>query len=383
MSSPQRPARSSTSFGDLIFRWICRSAGLFVILIILTMLGLLGYLALPVLQNLGKFQVFSSSNWNPTPSQSEPVFGSLVFIYGTLTTSFIAMLIAVPLGVGSAAFLSEIAPAWIRRICSFLIELLAAIPSVVYGFWGIFFIAPAVAWFFDLVGGTTTTSGKGIFASGLILAIMIVPYITAISYDVCRAVPRTQREGSLSLGATRWQMIWTVVLPYARPGIIAACFLALGRALGETMAVTMMIGNVRYLNFSPFAAGDSIASIIANQLNEASGDHRAALIALGLILFCITALTNLVARFLIARAARPRVRVRGFHKLESSTAVQTASDPVVFEKARQRSQRQDRIMTWVLAACQLFTVVPLFLILGYITYEGVVGLDLNLFTDAR
>ena len=182
---------------------------------------------------------------------------------------------------------------------------------------------------------------------------------------------------------SRWQMIWTVVLPYARPGIIAACFLALGRALGETMAVTMMIGNVRYLNFSPFAAGDSIASIIANQLNEASGDHRAALIALGLILFCITALTNLVARFLIARAARPRVEYGGSIQLESSTAVQTASDPVVFEKARQRSQRQDRIMTWVLAACQLFTVVPLFLILGYITYEGVVGLDLNLFTEAR
>jgi phosphate transport system permease protein len=383
MSSPHKPARPSTSLGDWLFRWICRSAGIFVILIILTLLGLLIYQAVPVLQNLGKFQVFTSSNWNPTPGDGEPVFGSLLFIYGTVATSIIAMLIAVPLGVGSAAFLSEIAPAWMRRICSFMIELLAAIPSVVYGFWGIFFVGPAVAWFFNLLGVSSTTSGKGILASGLILAIMVVPYITAISYDVCRAVPRTQREGSLSLGATRWQMIWTVVLPYARPGIIAACFLALGRALGETMAVTMMIGNVRYLNFSPFAAGDSIASIIANQLNEASGDARAALIMLGLILFCITAITNVGARFLIARAARPRVRAHGFYMVDLDlNEPAPPPDPVDHEKARRRSQRQDRIMTWVLGGCQLCTVVPLFLILGYITVKGVVGLDLNLFTEA-
>ena len=165
--------------------------------------------------------------------------------------------------------------------------MLAAIPSVVYGFWGLFFIVPIVHWVFQITGAPNT-SGIGILSAGLILAIMILPYITSIAFDVCRAVPRSQREGALALGSTRWQMIRTVVLPYARPGIIAACFLALGRALGETMAVTMLIGNSATLPASwrdtlsiPFALGDSIASAIANQLNETTDDlHRSALVAL-------------------------------------------------------------------------------------------------------
>src|SRR5262249_51347849 len=160
---------------------------------------------------------------------------------GTLATSAIAILIAVPLGVGTAAFLSEIAPASVRKTGAFFVEMLAAIPSVVYGLWGIFVMAPLVAKWFEWLGGPASTGG-GIMTAGIVLSIMIVPYIAAVSFDVCQAVPRTQREGSLALGATRWQTIWSVVLPYARSGIIGACFLALGRALGETMAVTMLIG---------------------------------------------------------------------------------------------------------------------------------------------
>src|SRR5262249_45818266 len=159
-----------------------------------------------------------------------------------LVTSAFAMLLAVPFGVASAVYLAEIAPRQVRRIGSFLIELLAAIPSVVYGFWGFFFIKPLVELLFAALGNSGAT-GNGIFCAGLVLSIMILPYISAITFDVCQAVPRSQREGSLALGSTRWQMIWSVILPYARPGIMGGCFLALGRALGETMAVVMLIGN--------------------------------------------------------------------------------------------------------------------------------------------
>src|SRR5580700_119930 len=277
MSGPSsHESPKSRRLGDWFFQCLCKGAGLFVVGLAAGLVAVLVIQSWPVLKGAFQYRLLTSSNWDP--GGEPPVFGALVFIYGTLVTSLIAMVIAVPLGVGAAAFLSEIAPPFIRRTCSFLIELLAAIPSVVYGFWGLFFLAPMVQRFFTLLGGPSTASGQGIFCAGLILAIMIVPYIVAISFDVCRAVPRTQREGSLALGATRWQMIWTSVLPYARPGIIAACFLALGRALGETMAVTMLIGNNTDIQVSLFAKGNSIASVIASQLNEAhDSTHRSAL----------------------------------------------------------------------------------------------------------
>ncbi len=367
--------------GDAIFRWLCFSCGALVLLIAASLVTVLILQSWPVLKDLFDYQLLTSANWNP--GGHPPIFGSLVFVFGTLVTSAIAMLIAVPLGVGSAAFLSEIAPAWLRKTCSFLIELLAAIPSVVYGFWGLFFLAPLVQHFFTAIGGPSKASGQGILCAGLILAIMIVPYIIAISFDVCQAVPRTQREGSLALGATRWQMIWSVVLPYARPGIIAACFLALGRALGETMAVTMLIGNVRYIEFSLFASGDSIASIIANQLNEAMILHRAALVALGLLLFVITALTNIGARWLIRRASRPRVRKSRPRTNFDPAAVNGKPIERFTESAahRWRTRQEDRVMTYVLAGCQLLTIGPLFLILGYIAYRGAFSLDWNFFTQ--
>src|SRR5262249_32140196 len=154
-----------------------------------------------------------------------------------VATSILAMMMAVPFGVATAAFLSEMAPPWLRKLGAFVIEMLAAIPSVVYGFWGIFVLAPAVQYFFTKMGGPNQ-AGLGILSASIILAIMIVPYIAAVSFDVCRAVPRSQREAAFALGASKWQVIWTAVIPYARPGIIGGCFIALGRALGETMAVT-------------------------------------------------------------------------------------------------------------------------------------------------
>lgn len=394
MTIPPPPLnlKPPSPWGDRLFRWWCQLSGLAILVLAAALVAILVWQAWSAFSSAGRYEMFVSADgqpateWNPDRRDAEtgkrsPAYGVWVFVYGTLASSAIAMLIAVPLGVGAAAYLSEIAPGWIRRTCSFLIELLAAIPSVVYGFWGLFFLTPGLQKIFTLIGAKSSSSGQGILAAGMILAIMILPYIIAISFDVCRAVPASQRQGALALGATRWQMIWNVVLPYARSGIIAACFLALGRALGETMAVTMLIGNVRYLDFSIFASGDSIASVIANQLNEASfRDHRSALVGLALLLFVITACTNVLARWLIRRAAKPRVR-KGKLGGKLTTPAVEFGPLVVPEAARRRVQRTNRIMTSVLALCQLGTVIPLFLILGYIGVRGVSALDSNFFTE--
>jgi phosphate transport system permease protein len=362
-----QPVRSS--FGDRAFLGLSQGAGVFVLSVAAALLAVLTYQAWPALVRFSELRVLTSSDWNP----NEGAYGALLFVYGTLATSAIAMLVAVPLGVGAAAYLSEIAPARVRRVTSFLLELLAAIPSVIFGFWAIEFLArrglaPTYEFF-----GLKNQSGEGIVAAGLVLAVMILPYITALSFDVCQAVPRSQREGSLSLGATRWQTIWRVVLPYARPGIIAACFLALGRAVGETMAVTMVIGNAQHLDFSPTATGDSIPSIIAKQLHEtgpADVDKRAVLISLGLLLLSITLVMNVSARLLVRWASKPRARSGRPVAVADDLAPPPAPEPARVEAARRRAARTDRAMTVVLWACQLLTVVPLFLILGYITYKG-------------
>ena len=302
-------------------------------------------------------------------ASSQPETAGLgVAVIGSLYMMLTVLLIAVPLGVASAAYMSEIAPLSVRRIGAFLIELLAAIPSVVYGFWGLFFLAPVIQELFTALGGPNT-GGNGILSAGIILAIMILPYVTAISYDVCQAVPRSQREGSLALGATRWQTIWRVVLPFARPGILAASFLALGRALGETMAVTMLIGNKAEIQFSPFALGDSIASRIANQLNEAdSREFRAALITLALVLFVVTAAFNISARLLLARLSRESRR-----KMTSPPPIEPAATPVESQdvvsrnsthegqpRGKSRAVLWNRVMTGVLGGSLLLTVVPSF-----------------------
>jgi phosphate transport system permease protein len=387
--TPPRKAAPSV-LAEVLFQALTRSAGLFILTLVAGLVGVLVWQSWPVLSRAGHYELFTSAEWVPKPpGGGEQTFGSLAFIWGTVATSVLAMLIAVPLGVASAAFLSEVAPAWVRRVGAFLIELLAAIPSVVYGFWGLFFLAPVVQDFITAVGGPNT-GGNGILSAGLILSIMVLPYITAISFDVCQAVPRSQREGSLALGATRWQTIWSVVLPYARPGIVAACFLALGRALGETMAVTMLIGNKAVIDPSPFAYGDSIASKIANSLNEADDPTvRSALIALGLILLLVTAGFNIVARLLLARLTRvpsagPVAAPPAGFVPDAAEEVESIPPPVATGPVTSHARTWDRVMTGALVGGFALTVVPLFLILGYITVRGASSIDVTLFAmEAR
>lgn len=258
-------------------------------------------------QARGKFGMgfLWSSDWDPSAEQ----FGALPFVYGTLVTSTLAMLIAVPLGVGAAIFLSELAPAGLSYGLAFLIELLAAVPSVIYGLLAVFVLVPFLRVYFSpalksVLGGTPFVAGPiygvGFLAAGLILAIMSLPFIISISREALLQVPREMREGALALGATKWESTWDVVVPFARLGIIGSVFLGLARALGETMAVTMVIGNNPHISASLFAPGYTIAAVIANEFAEASGEmHRQALILLGLVLFLLTMIINALARVLI------------------------------------------------------------------------------------
>jgi phosphate transport system permease protein len=241
-------------------------------------------------------------------------FGAAPFIYGTLVTSAIALLIAVPLGLASAIFLSELAPKKLSDVVSFLIDLLAAVPSVIYGLLGIFIVVPlmrttigpalkTVFGFTPLFSGPNY--GVGFLTAGIVLAIMVVPFIISVSREVLMTVPREQREAALALGATRWESTWKVVVPWARTGIMGSIFLALARALGETMAVTMVIGNNPKISASLFAPGYTIASVIANEFTEATGDlYLSSLIELGLVLFLMTFILNGMARLLIVATER-------------------------------------------------------------------------------
>jgi len=251
------------------------------------------------------WRFLTGTTWDPVALE----FGALPFIYGTLVTSALALMIGIPLGIGAAIFLAELAPVWISEGLAFVIELLAAVPSVIYGLLAIFTLVPLVRDYLAPVLRSTlgflpifqgASYGVSLLAGGCILAIMILPFIISISREVLLAVPREQREASLALGATRWETAWHVVLPYARVGIIGSVFLALARALGETMAVTMVIGNDPRINLSLLAPGYSIAAAIANEFTEATSNmHISALIELGFVLFCITIIVNAVARLLI------------------------------------------------------------------------------------
>lgn len=274
----------------------------------------IGISAWPSIRAFG-ISFLGSRAWNPVAGE----FGALPFIYGTLVSSFLALVIAVPLAIGLAIFLTELAPRWLAAPIAFGTELLAAIPSVVYGLWGIFVLIP---WLREHVQQPLASSfgdsvalfagpayGASILAGGVILAIMIVPFISAVSREVIAAVPRSQREAALALGATRWEMTWQVVLPFALPGIIGAVILGLGRALGETMAITMVIGNRPDLPVSLFAPAYTMASVLANEFPEASNQlHLGALMEIGLILFGITIVVNSFARLLVWRVARSRGR---------------------------------------------------------------------------
>src|SRR5215831_11916012 len=240
------------------------------------------------------FKFLATSVWNPVDEE----FGALPFIYGTLVSSFLALLIAVPLSLGTALFLTEICPRRIRSVLSLMVELLAAIPSVIYGLWAIFvlapflrfFVQPFLARYFGWTGLFTGPKyGSGMLAAGVILAIMILPIISSITREVITAVPRQQREAALALGATKWEMLRMAVLRNARTGIIGAIILGLGRAFGETMAVTMVIGNRPEIARSLFAPGYTLASVIANEFTEAVGNvHLSALVEMALVLFVLT-----------------------------------------------------------------------------------------------
>jgi len=251
------------------------------------------------------FAFFRTSVWDPVFEQ----FGALPFIFGTVVTSAVALLLAVPLGIGAAIFLAELAPARVSDTLEFFIDLLAAVPSVIYGVLGIFIIVPVMRdfvqpWLKETLGFlpffTGPAFGIGFLTAGVVLAVMVIPYIISVSREVLLSVPRDQREAALALGATRWESTWKVVVPFARTGILGSTFLALARALGETMAVTMVIGNTPLISDSLFSPGDSIASVIASQFKEATGDlYTQSLIELGLVLFLLTFVLNGLARLLI------------------------------------------------------------------------------------
>jgi len=256
------------------------------------------------------WRFFTTHNWDPVAGD----FGALPFIYGTLVSSLLALVIAIPLSVGVAVFTTEMCPKPLRGTISFLTELLAAIPSVVFGLWAIFVLAPLLRehvqpWLAKYFGWTSLFSGPpfgiGMLAAGIILAIMIVPIIASITREVLTAVPQQQREAVLALGATRWEMIRVGVLRNARTGIVGAIILGLGRALGETMAVTMVIGNTPQIARSLFAPGYTMASVIANEFTEATGDlYLSALIEIGLGLFLVTIVVNILAGLLVWSVTR-------------------------------------------------------------------------------
>ena len=302
---------SGARVGDRIYGFTITLFALFVPFLLVFIAWEIGIAAWPALRQFG-FGFLTSSTWDPV----RQVFGAAPAIYGTIVSSLVALAIATPLALGVAIFLSEVAPGWLRQPVAFLVDLLAAIPSVVYGLWGIFVLLPLMREYLmpflrDTLhlGGTPLFSGPAygpsMLAAGVILAIMVLPYISSVSREVLLAVPRSQREAALALGATRWEAIRGAVIPYARSGIVGGVILGLGRALGETMAVTMLIGNRHEIAASLFAPGYTMASLIANEFAEASGDlHLSALMAVGFTLFVITILVNALARWLVWRVTR-------------------------------------------------------------------------------
>jgi phosphate transport system permease protein len=298
---------------DNIFRYLTRATAYGVLLLLGGVIFSLIVGAAPALQEFG-FGFLMSQSWNPVTEK----FGALAPIYGTLVTSFIAMLIAVPIGLFIAMFLTELCPQFLRRPIGIAIELLAGIPSIIYGIWGLFVFAPFLQdtlqpFLIRIFGDIPVLSslfagppyGIGMLTASLILAIMVLPFVTSISRDVFEAVPPVLKEAAYGLGCTTWEVVRYVVLPYTRVGVIGGVMLGLGRALGETMAVTFVIGNAHKISASLLAPGTTISATIANEFTEAVGDlYTASLIALGLILFFITFVVLAIARYMLLRLNR-------------------------------------------------------------------------------
>ncbi|AOJ62181.1 phosphate transporter permease subunit PstC [Burkholderia ubonensis] len=297
--------------GDILFGGLARLAAIVTLLLLGGIIVSLIVASMPTIQKFG-FGFLWQSEWDP----NSDVYGALVPIYGTIVTSLIALVIAVPVSFGIALFLTELSPVWLRRPLGIAIELLAAIPSIVYGMWGLLVFAPIFATYFQkpvgrLFDGVPVLGalfagppiGIGILAAGVILAIMIIPYIASVMRDVFEVTPVLLKESAYGIGCTTWEVMWKIVLPYTKTGVIGGVMLGLGRALGETMAVTFVIGNTNLLdNVSLFSPGNSITSALANEFAEASpGLHTAALMELGLILFVITFIVLAISKLLLLR----------------------------------------------------------------------------------
>ena len=306
-----RPARAGSS--DRAFRLLSLASGLLVLVI----LGLIALSmtreAWPAFAHDG-LRFFTSSRWAPNAD----VFGSLPFVYGTVITAIIALVFAVPVSVGIALFLSDVAPRRLRRPVSSLIDLLAAVPSVVYGLWGVLVLAPWISSVYDSLSDVTApipvlstlfagpSTGRGLFTAGIILALMVTPIITSITREVFDTVPTTAKEAAYALGSTRWEMIRVAVFPHSRTGVVGAVMLGLGRAMGETIAAALVIGSSPQITAHLFRSGDSMAAVIANQFGESGGIHRAALIGLGVELFALTVVVNVLARAIVGRSRSRR-----------------------------------------------------------------------------
>lgn len=301
-------ARHRPRHGERLFRGLVVVAALLVLAVIAGVVFVIAYQSLPGIGHNGVAFLWGTT-WNPVRG----IFGALPFLYGTLVTSIAALVLALLIGVGVALFLVDLAPGWLARPVGFMVEMLAAIPSVVYGLWGIFVLAPWLRQYVevplhDALGWLPLFSGYpigiGYFAAIVVLTIMVLPTVAAVSRDVVAAVPLSQREAALAIGATRWEMIRIGVLPYARSGILGAGILGLARGVGETMAVTMVIGNAPTISASLFSQGYTMASVIANEFTEATTEvYRSSLIEIGLVLLVVTLVINAVARVLVWRVA--------------------------------------------------------------------------------
>jgi len=311
---PAQARRASAGrWQDALFRQVTRLFAALVLALLLSIIVALGYAAMPALQKFGP-AFFVTNVWNPVTSE----FGALAPIYGTVATSIIALALGVPVSFGIALFLTEMCPVALKRPLGTAVELLAAIPSIIYGMWGLFVFAPFFADYVQpllhrvlgdvwLIGPLFqgAPNGLGVLTAGVILAVMVIPFIASVMRDVFEIVPPVLKESAYGLGCTTWEVVSNVVLPYTRIGVIGGIMLGLGRALGETMAVTFVIGNAYRIRASLFEPGNSIASALANEFNEAADPvHRGSLIALGLVLFVLTLIVLAASRMLVARLTR-------------------------------------------------------------------------------
>lgn len=312
LSRIETAPRARGLWGDRLFRWLTLGVAILVLAIMAAIGVTLGIDSIPVFRKMG-LAYFTSTQWNPVTGE----FGIVPQVVGTLVTALIAMIIGVPVSFGVSLFVTQMAPRWLKRPVAQAIELLAGIPSIIYGMWGLFVLAPVLAasvepWLNDhlgpwpLVGAVFSGPplGIGVLPAGLILGIMVIPFIASVTIDVFDSVPPVQKESAYALGATTWEVSWRVILPYSRTAVLGAFMLGLGRALGETMAVTFIIGNANDLHASLLLPGNTISSVIANEFTEATSDvHLSALIAAGLVLFVITFFVLAAAQLMLRRMA--------------------------------------------------------------------------------